>query len=419
MGRAWQYFKCNNCGKGSLLGAGNSGSYVCECKQTVYYSNEVEDAWLNEVDDNGKRIRMDFTGYNEEDCRRNAAIHFGCEKEDIQNYYIVQKSGLFKKFTICATRPIVYEKDEKAIRILMWEYDKRPRIWADINLENKTILYPCVLGEKKQSFDKVVGFRKSENVGACRNYTLILEPQGEVEFSFYPGYFENIHELIKIANTYISSVSHGMFDEKFYNSKDIVHDGNVSIHSVSLQITTTNFQFNGYMSVWKKENKLCFCDTLTYQGIEISLDVIKYYRLIGQKYVTTEISGGGGGGSSIKGAVIGGLIAGDVGAVIGSRKAVDEVKGTSTVHDEQVVLLYSTDLSQVLQFNSAAYKVFTKLIPEMDYEVVATASTDTKQTTSVDIKSAADTVRELKKLLDEGLISNEEFEKKRKELLGL
>lgn len=284
-------------------------------------------------------------------------------------------------------------------------------------MEKKTILYPYVLGEKKQSFDKITGFRKSENAGACRNYTLILEPQGEVEFSFYPGYFKNIHELIKIANTYISSVSYGMFDEKFYNSKDIVHDDNGSIHSVSLQITTTNFNFNGDMSVWKKENKLCFCNTSTYQGIKISLDVVKYYRLIGQKYVTTEISGGG--GLSIKGAIIGGLIAGNVGTVIGSRKAVDEVKGTSSVNDEQVVLLYNTDLSQVLQFNSKAYKVFTELIPELDYEVVDTTSTDAKQTTSVHVKSSTDTVRKLKKLLDEGLVSNEEFEKKRKELLGL
>lgn len=30
MGRAWQYFKCKNCGKDGLLGAGNGGSYVCE-----------------------------------------------------------------------------------------------------------------------------------------------------------------------------------------------------------------------------------------------------------------------------------------------------------------------------------------------------------------------------------------------------
>lgn len=30
----------------------------------------------------------------------------------------------------------------------MWEYEKRPKIWADINLVKKTFLYPHILGEK-------------------------------------------------------------------------------------------------------------------------------------------------------------------------------------------------------------------------------------------------------------------------------
>lgn len=149
------------------------------------------------------------------------------------------------------------------------------------------------------------------------------------------------------------------------------------------------------------------------QGIDILIDKIKYFRLIGQKYVTTEITGGG---SSLKGAVIGGMIAGDVG-VVGSRKAVDEVKSTSTVHDEQVVLLYSSDLKQVITFNSNAYSILTKLIPEKEYEVVVQSGKEALTTN--DSKSAADAVREYKKLLYEGIISTQEFEKKKKELLAL
>lgn len=30
----------------------------------------------------------------------------------------------------------------------MWEYEKRPKIWADINLVKKTFLYPHILGEE-------------------------------------------------------------------------------------------------------------------------------------------------------------------------------------------------------------------------------------------------------------------------------
>lgn len=81
-------------------------------------------------------------------------------------------------------------------------------------------------------------------------------------------------------------------------------------------------------------------------GYRFPLKNIRYYRLLGQKYITAEINGGG--GSSIKGAIIGGLIAGGTGAVIGSRKAVDEINGKSIVHDEQKVLLYDNNSNQVV-----------------------------------------------------------------------
>lgn len=414
MGRAWQYFKCKNCGKDGLLSAGNGGSYVCECQQTVYYSAEVEEAWLNEKDSNGERIRMDFTGSDEEDCRRNAANHFGCEKEDIQNYYIVQKGGFLKKFIICATRPIIYEKDDDAIRILMWEYDNRPRIWADINLEKKTILYPYVLGNEKQSFEKIMGIKKSKNTDACKDFILILEPQGELKFSFYPGYFGDIDTLLQIGNEHVAHISHGMFVEKL--SGRVPFEAEAGVY---LEISSADFYLSGRMRSWKKEDKICLLNTDSCEGIDILINDIKYYRLIGQKYVTTEITGGGGGGFSIKGAVIGGLIAGDAGAIIGSRKEVDAVRGTSTVHDEQAVLLYSKDLKQVITFNSNAYGVFTKLIPEKDYEVVNQSNNEKMNVLGDNTKNTADVVREYKKLMDEGIITQEEFDKKKKELLGL
>ena len=152
------------------------------------------------------------------------------------------------------------------------------------------------------------------------------------------------------------------------------------------------------MRAWKKDNKLCLLNTDSCEGLDILIDEIKYYRLIGQKYITTEITGGG--GTSIKGAVIGGLIAGEVGAIVGSRKAVDEVKGTSTVHDEQVVLLYSNDLEYVMSFNSSAYGIFTKLIPEKEYGVVVQTSSEQLVVSESSTKNAVDAVREYKKLLD-------------------
>lgn len=72
---------------------------------------------------------------------------------------------------------------------------------------------------------------------------------------------------------------------------------------------------------------------------------------------------------------------------------------------------------QMMKDKKMAYSILTKLIPEKEYEVVV-QSGKAASTTS-DTKSAADEVREYKKLLDEGIISTEEFEKKKNELLGL
>ncbi len=408
--RLMKYFKCPNCGKdwsSDFVG----GTLECECKTKLYYDELLENQWLNEVNDKGERIRLDFEGISEQDCRKKAAKYFNCEKEDI-TYHIVQKSGLFKKFIICATRPIHFETDPDTVKVVMWEYENRPKIWADINLEKKTILYPYVLGNEKQSFEKIVGLKKTEDTGACRAFKLVLEPQGEIEFNFYPGYFGDIDTLIQIANENCEPVNHGMFIERL--SARFPFDVEQDAY---LEISCGNYSLNGRIRSWKKDDKICFLNTDKFQGIDILIDKIKYFRLIGQKYVTTEITGGGGGGSSLKGAVIGGLIAGDIGAVVGSRKAIDEVKGTSTVHDEQIVLLYSTDLKQVITFNSNAYGILTKLIPEKEYEVVVQSTKEESQ--GNEIQNAADAVREYKKLLDEGIISMEEFEKKKKELLAL
>lgn len=408
------YYRCKKCGAEFMTGslAKYANSVNCpECNTLTEYSASDEEFWYNEKDENGELIRPRFNGADEMDARQKAAEYFKCDPRDIP-YFVVQRKGLFKPFIICASKPIVHEHDESATRVVMWEYENRPKIWADINIEKKTILYPNVLGNEKQNFDKIVGLKKIEDTDACRDFKLVLEPQGEIKFSFYPGYFRNIDTLIQIANENCEPVNHGMFVERL--STRVPFEAEQGIY---LEISCDNYSLNGKMWSWKKDGKLCLLNTDKCQGIDILIDKIKYFRLIGQKYVTTEITGGGGGGSSLKGAVIGGLIAGDIGAVIGSRKAIDEVKGASAVHDDQVVLLYSTDLKQVITFNSNTYGVFTKLIPEKEYEVVVQSIKEGSKDN--EIKNAADNVREYKKLLDEGIISMEEFEKKKKELLGL
>lgn len=412
--RAWKYFKCQKCGKEGLTDSVN-GVIECKCKNKVYYDESLEEQWLNAVNEKGERIRLDFKGSDEQDCRRQAANYFNCKKEDITNYYIVQKSGLFKKFIICADRPVESEKDPNAVKIIMWEYEGRPSIWLDINRDDKSILYPYEMGNEKIHYESIKGMEyNKENTMAGTWYFLDLEPQGRVSLSFYPGYEKNFLKLLDLIKDDIPKLEHGMFTEEFFTKSEFDPSEIAKYEDVDLQIESDDFNYRGYLSGWKNESELCFCNSITRVGYRFPLDKIKYYRLLGQKYVTTKISGGGGGGSLIKGAVIGGLIAGEAGAVIGSRKEVNDINGISTVHDEQTVLLYDISLKQVVQFNSAAYEVFTKLIPEKEYEVVLQESESSKGVNFDDI----DALEKLANLFEKGILTKEEFESKKKEILS-
>ena len=98
-----------------------------------------------------------------------------------------------------------------------------------------------------------------------------------------------------------------------------------------------------------------------------NIDEIRYYTIEGSVYQQQHISGGGGGGSSIKGAVVGSLIAGDAGAVIGSRKKIDDVQTTYVEEDDRRVVITFIDDDEL----EVSYKFYDRLldyIPEKDYE---------------------------------------------------
>lgn len=417
MNRAWKYFKCQKCGKDGLSHFQNDSIDCPECKQKVDYDEALEQIWLNEMDENGERIRMDFSGSDEQDCRRKAADFFKCEKEDISNYYIVQKGGLFKKFIICATKPIKFQIDPNAKKIVCWRYENRDAIWLAINTEKKTILYPNELGNEEIIYTKIVDLIKEKDTGAGKLFTLKIEPERNISILFYPDCVENITSLVDVLYDDLPKHKVGIFMQEFFKKEDFNPVGVAFHENGNFKIKSKDFSYEGYMYVWRKDDELCLCNSISRQGFRIDLKQVKYYRLLGEKYVTMEITGGGGGGTSIKGAVIGGLIAGDAGAIIGSRKTVDEVKGTATVHDEQVVLLYDRELKQVVQFNSTVYKIFTNLVPEKDYEVVVQNELENdslKKGNAEDLEA----LEKLANLFKKGILTKEEFETKKQDILS-
>lgn len=149
---------------------------------------------------------------------------------------------------------------------------------------------------------------------------------------------------------------------------------------------------------------------------EVPLNKIIYFREVGDVQYTTDISGGkvSGGGVSIGGAIVGGLVAGETGAIIGSRQSVKSEGITSTTieHDSRQVVLKLTD--DEVRFDIEIYDIFMKLIPEKEYTyIMATKNEEGKQQ-----KSTVDKLKDGKELLDAGLITEEEFQTLKNELLS-
>lgn len=407
----WRFFRCDGCGRTVIGHVGEDTTFqCCDCNTTVRYSAKVEEEWFNETDENGKRLRMDFKGSSELDCRQKAAEYFGCDYRDI-NYYIMQKSGLFKPFIIRAEKKKEYEVDADAEKIVLWKYEGRDKYWLTINPQKRTILYPRV-SDKVIKYDKIVALEHMPKDSACTHFNLILEPQNEMEIVFFEENIGNIDKLISVLYDDLPDRNYGLYRECFFRKSDI--DKTKSYGVVKMNCQTSSYDGVGY--IWVKDGELCISDGVRQDGLRIKVDDIKYFRLIGDKYVTTEVSGGGGGGSSIKGAIIGGLIAGEAGAIIGSRKEVAEVKSNSVIHDEQSVLLYDKSLKQVLKFNADIYKIFLKLIPEKEYDVVVQNNDSDDKTSNQGDNFEA--IKKLKDLYEQGILSSEEYETKKKELLS-
>ncbi len=153
----------------------------------------------------------------------------------------------------------------------------------------------------------------------------------------------------------------------------------------------------------------------------IKIADIEYYITQGQIETELHVAGGGGGGSSLSGAVVGGLLGGEVGAIIGSRKEVQKVYSYTTEKDNRLIILVykSEGKTTSLTLSANAYEELWQHIPEKDYNYINT--TQKRQDPDAnDVRtkvSVADEILKLADLRDKGILSEEEFNKKKKQLL--
>ncbi len=161
--------------------------------------------------------------------------------------------------------------------------------------------------------------------------------------------------------------------------------------------------------------------------IRIPTSNIEYFEARGDVFMENKISGGGGGGANIGGALLGAVIAGGAGAIIGGKQKVNAVTSEVIKHDNREVCLKYLDQEDVKReviFGFDANDVLNELIPEKEHSIVNAIKTSqilaAQSPGSIRAeKSVADQIREFSKLKDEGIITQEEFDAKKRQLLGL
>lgn len=159
----------------------------------------------------------------------------------------------------------------------------------------------------------------------------------------------------------------------------------------------------------------------------IPVEKIEYYLLEGDVYTSTSVYGGGGtiGGNSMKGAIVGGVLAGGAGAIIGSRKeeVIQEIKSNTTIHDKKYVIIKyknSDDLLKEVRFDkgySRVYDILKDLIPEKEYTYIMKNTINSSQNNN-NCNDISNRLLQIKELYEKKLISNEEYDIKRNEILN-
>lgn len=126
------------------------------------------------------------------------------------------------------------------------------------------------------------------------------------------------------------------------------------------------------------------------------------FEIVGQKTVTKKKGG-------LTRALVGGAIAGPVGALVGSVTAKEETKTTGGKSILKVNFITYSGKNQRICSNAPTG--FTNFLDDcMAIEAI---------TQPTNISSSADEIIKFKELLDKGIITLEEFDAKKKQLLGL
>lgn len=180
----------------------------------------------------------------------------------------------------------------------------------------------------------------------------------------------------------------------------------------------------GSYYIWKNEAILNFLPIPTYipgtqlrspvlDLVSIPISDILYYESTGELYHENKISGGGGQRVSLIGATVGNALGGPAGAVLLGNKGANSIKSRDITHDTRVVTMRLPQRA-ILNFSYQDYNTLKLVIPEKDS--LAISNNEPKNDI---ILTASDEILKYKQMLDEGIITEDEFKAMKKKLLGL
>jgi len=188
----------------------------------------------------------------------------------------------------------------------------------------------------------------------------------------------------------------------------------------------------GYMTEKECENifeKFSGMEDETIFSISIiPLENIVSYQSTGYVEHTTTISGGGGhgGGVNKKGAILGGLLLGGAGAIVGSQLGteifINPITSNVIEYDYRRTMLNLKNAQGQVEIKELPYyyaEVFQKVIPEKEFNFLHANKNTEVQAAPVSNTNMLEEMKQLKELLDIGLITQEEFDSKRKQILKL
>lgn len=251
------------------------------------------------------------------------------------------------------------------------------------------------------------------------------------------GYVEN-HHINKIADTYSDLGLCGISNTHFFA---LLEQTDSSEYDALINAGNLKSKYNEFLSYVEREKgsivtypakdqiaayiaqvlplyaklKQTGCKS---QAISVAFDDILCYKIEGSVQHLSNVTGGG---VNMQGAVAGAIIAGDAGAIIGSQIGTQTTTEVITKDDRRITLyINENNKMETLTINSKnidkTINAFRELIPNKEESVVQIESSKNTRTAAI---SSADELKKYKELLDSGVISQEEFDAKKKQLLGL